>query len=56
MTKEEAIDYCYLHEKEFLSDAYAMGDDGRRQFDCLITCLESGTIKPEELAAYGMKY
>lgn len=56
MTKQEALDYCYLHENEYKADAYSSGDDGCKQFDCLISCLESGTIKPEELAQYGMDY
>jgi hypothetical protein len=56
MTKEEAIAYCHKHRNEFLADAYAMGENGQRQYDCLIVCIEEGTIKPEELAAYGMAY
>lgn len=56
MTKEEAIAYCHKHRNEFLSDAYAMGEDGQQQYDCLVACLESGTIKPDELADYGMSY
>lgn len=56
MTKKEAIEYCYLHENEFKADAYEAGENGQEQFDCLIACLEDGTIKPEELADYGMDY
>jgi len=56
MTKQEAIDYCYKHEKEYIKDSYALGEDGVKQFECLIVCLESGTIKPEELSDYGMDY
>lgn len=56
MTKQEAIDYCYLHENEYKADLYAGGEDGNEQFNCLIVCLESGTIKPEELVDYGMDY
>lgn len=56
MTQEEAIKYCYEHRTKFLSDAYAVGEDGQEQFDCLISCLESGHIKPDELADYGMEY
>lgn len=56
MTKQEAIDYCYKHENQFKSDAYSCGDDGNEQFNCLIVCLESGSINPEELADYGMDY
>lgn len=56
MTKQEAIDYCYEHEKQFKSDAYESGVNGDEQFDCLIVCLESGSIKPDELIDYGMDY
>lgn len=56
MEVKEALDYCYRHKNAFLSDMYAAGEDGNRQFGCLIECLESGTIKPEELADYGMDY
>jgi len=56
MTREEAITYCYTHRDEYLRDAYEMKEDGQRQFDCLISCLESGHIKPDELADYGMEY
>ena len=56
MTKQEAIDYCYLHENEYKADAYASGDDGYEQFECLISYLKSGDIKPEELVYYGMDY
>ena len=56
MTREEAIKYCHAHRNEYLRDAYAMREDGQRQFDCLVSCLESGHIKPDELADYGMEY
>lgn len=56
MSVEEAIDYCYKHRDKYLSAAYAAGENGQRQFDCLISCLEYGTIKPEELADYGMDF
>ncbi len=56
MTKQEAIVYCYKHENQFKSDTYKQGEDGDRQFECLIGCLESGHIKPEELSNYGMEY
>jgi len=56
MTKEEAIEYCYKHRNEYLRDAYGCGEDGIEQFDCLVSCLESGHIKPDELAKYGMEY
>ena len=56
MIKEEAIEYCYKYKNEFLSDAYGAGEDGIEQLECLVSCLESGHIKPSELAEYGMKY
>jgi hypothetical protein len=56
MTKEEALEYCYKHANEFKADAYASGDNGERQFDCLIEILESGTIEPKNLPSYGMDY
>jgi len=56
MTKEEALEYCYKHENEYKADAYASGENGERQFDCLIDILESETISPSELPSYGMDY
>ena len=56
MTVEEALRYCYQHENEYKADAYSSGEDGCRQFDCLIEILESGTIQPKELPDYGMNY
>ncbi|MDD4779113.1 MAG: hypothetical protein PHT02_00720 [Tissierellia bacterium] len=56
MNKEEAINYCYLHKNEYLSDLYAYGENGERQFECLIAILEDGTIEPKELKKYGMDY
>lgn len=56
MSKEEAIEYCYKHENAFKRDCYDAGEDGVEQFECLISCLELGDIKPNELADYGMKY
>lgn len=50
MTVDEAINYCYRHQKDY------DGDVGRREFDCLIDILESGTIRPSELPDYGMDY
>lgn len=50
MTKEEAIEYSYKHQKDYDHDV------GQREFDCLIACLESGHIKPNELPDYGMDY
>jgi len=56
MNLKEALEYCYKHENEFKSDVYALGEDGCRQFECLVGILESGTIQPSELADYGMDY
>ncbi len=49
MSKEDAIKYCYEHEKEFVSD------NNQREFDCLIEIL-NGTIEPKDLPSYGMEY
>ena len=51
VTKEEAIAYCNKHRQQYLSDVASI-----REFDCLISCLESGHIKPEELPSYGMYF
>jgi hypothetical protein len=59
MTKEEALEYCYKHRGEFVnsfSNDGSRGEDGNRQFDCLIECIESGTIEPHELSDYGMDF
>ena len=50
MTLEEAINYSYKHQNEYVHDV------GQREFDCLISCLESGHIKPDTLPDYGMDY
>lgn len=50
MTVDEAIDYCYKHQKQY------EGDVGGREFDCLIAIIECGTIKPSQLPEYGMDY
>jgi len=55
MTREEAIKYCYENEDNYIRGAESCAA-GRREFDCLIGCLESGHIKPEDLADYGMDY
>ena len=56
MTKEDALQYCYKHQHEFKRDMEDCGENGQRQFDCLIEILESGTIQPKELPSYGMDY
>lgn len=56
MNKEEAIAYCYKHADEYKRDMYESGENGERQFECLIDILESEIIKPEELKDYGMDY
>lgn len=53
MTKQQALDYCYKHEKEFKRDAE---DDGAEQFSCLIEIIREGTIEPKELPDYGMHF
>lgn len=56
MTIEETLDYCYNHENEYKRDMYDCGQDGEEQFDCLISLVEDGTVKFEQLADYGMDY
>jgi len=53
MTKDDALAYCYKHQKEYVSDFVG---DGRRAFDCLISIIESGHCKLRELPDYGMDY
>ena len=55
MNKQEAIDYCYRHKDQWISD-FGCITDGARAFECLIVILEEETIKPEELPSYGMDY
>lgn len=56
MTKEEAIAYCHKHANEFKAEMYECGENGERQFNCLIQILTSGTIQPKDLPSYGMDY
>lgn len=56
MNKEDALDYCHQHKSKFKSEAYAEKEDGTEQYDCLISCLESGEIQPNQLSDYGMSY
>jgi hypothetical protein len=56
MTKEQALEYCYKHENKYKAGAFEDGEDGVRQFECLIGILESGTIQPSELPEYGMDF
>jgi hypothetical protein len=55
MTLEEAINYCYEHQDQYVRE-YDTVSEGMRQFECLITILEDGTITPAELPTYGMEY
>lgn len=55
MTIKEAVEYCYENRDEFIID-FGSVDEGLRQFDCLISILEDGTIKPSQLHEYGMEY
>ena len=54
MTKSEALEYCWEHRNEFIRDSESV-DEGIRQFDCLISLLEYGTISPDEIGDYGME-
>lgn len=55
MNKEEALEYCYDHRDDYIRDFDSI-DEGIRQFDCLISILESDTITPDQIADYGMDY
>lgn len=56
MTLEEAISYCFRHANEFKAKMYEAGENGERQFECLIGMLEEETIQPNELPNYGMNF
>ena len=49
--KQELLEYCYRHQKEYVYDV------GQREFDCLIVLVEDGDVTSyEELASYGLEY
>lgn len=54
MTKEEALKYCYTHEKEYKAEMYECGENGNKLFNCLIELIESDTITGVQLPEYGM--
>lgn len=56
MTKEEALDYCYKYENKYKAEMYECGEDGEREFGCLIMILDGDTIQPKDLPDYGMNY
>lgn len=56
MTKEEALIYCYEHQREYENSACTENRSGAELFDCLILILQNGTIKPSELPDYGMDF
>ena len=53
MSKQEALEYCYKRERQFVFDG---GRDGQEQFDCLIAIIKSSSISPSQLPEYGMEY
>ena len=55
MTLKEAIEYCYKNQDEYIRGFDSIAE-GVRQFECLITILESETIQPSELPNYGMDF
>ena len=55
MKVTEALEYCYKYRDEFIRDFDSI-DEGIEQFDGLIVLLDSGTIKPDEIADYGMEF
>jgi len=50
MTVDEAIQYCYKWEKEYVYE------NDQLLFECLVDNVESGLTKPSELPDYGMEY
>ena len=54
MTKEEAVDYCYEHEDEYIRGFNDI-HEGIEAFECLISILEYETINPSQLPEYGME-
>ena len=56
MTRDEALEYCHKHRNKFMSEAYACDEDGKEQYDCLVSIVEDGTIQPSELPDYGMEF
>lgn len=55
MNKQEAVNYCYENRDKFVHSFESI-DEGVRQFECLVTILESGTITPDEISDYGMEF
>lgn len=54
MNKDQAIAYCHAHKNQFLTESYAIGEDGQRQFDCIVGLLKDGIIHPSEIFEYGI--
>lgn len=49
-TKQELLDACFKNRKNYVYEC------GQREFDCLISLVEDGTISSwEELAEYGIQ-
>ena len=49
--KEELLNYCYKHQKEYVYE------NDQRQFDCLVFLVRDGDITSyKELSEYGMEY
>jgi len=49
LLKKEALEYCYKHANKFKADMYECGQNGERQFDCLISILQDDIIEPKQL-------
>ena len=56
MTKSEALEYCYKNESKIEAEMYECGENGERQFECLVEILESKVIHPIDLPSYGTDY
>ena len=59
MTTEQALEYCYDRRDAYIGDLICDSNsvgDAIQQFECLISCIESGQMMPAELPSYGMEY
>lgn len=54
MTYEEALNYCYEHQDDYIRGFDSISE-GQRQFDCLVFLLEDEAIQPNEISDYGME-
>lgn len=53
VSKETALKFCYQKREDYVRGFDSI-DEGIRAFDCLISILESDTIKVSDLPEYGI--